>query len=110
MLTFPFSEDWDKETLASNSSVSILTLIHVFYLNFKNEGFFCFHVLLKEKRNCLFMKELRNLFALLVGTKRKYVDPSKAVDILKEAFQCGSADSQQVIKSFVFLANDDLTC
>ncbi|KAM6224441.1 ubiquitin carboxyl-terminal hydrolase 25 [Rhynchocyon petersi] len=39
------------------------------------------------------MCELRYLFALLVGTKRKYVDPSRAVDILKDAFK--SNDSQQ---------------
>nr|XP_040143135.1 ubiquitin carboxyl-terminal hydrolase 25 [Ictidomys tridecemlineatus] len=39
------------------------------------------------------MCELRYLFALLVGTKRKYVDPSRAVEILKDAFK--SNDSQQ---------------
>lgn len=39
------------------------------------------------------MRELRYLFALLVGTKRKYVDPSRAVEILKDAFK--SNDSQQ---------------
>ncbi|KAM5275767.1 ubiquitin carboxyl-terminal hydrolase 25 isoform 4-T4 [Hipposideros larvatus] len=39
------------------------------------------------------MHELRYLFALLVGTKRKYVDPSRAVEILKDAFK--SNDSQQ---------------
>ncbi|XP_043927741.1 ubiquitin carboxyl-terminal hydrolase 25 [Protopterus annectens] len=47
----------------------------------------------KEKRNLPFMRELRYLFALLVGSKRKYVDPSRAVDILKDAFK--SSDSQQ---------------
>lgn len=40
------------------------------------------------------MRELRYLFALLVGSKRKYVDPSRAVEILKDAFK--SNDSQQV--------------
>ena len=49
------------------------------------------------------MQELRHLFALMLGSKRKYVDPSKALDILKEAFtsNTGSAagvDSQQVYK------------
>ncbi|MBN3293874.1 UBP25 hydrolase, partial [Polypterus senegalus] len=39
------------------------------------------------------MRELRRLFSLMVGSKRKYVDPSKAVEILKEAFK--SNDSQQ---------------
>uniref|UniRef100_A0A2I2Y2A1 ubiquitinyl hydrolase 1 n=1 Tax=Gorilla gorilla gorilla TaxID=9595 RepID=A0A2I2Y2A1_GORGO len=47
----------------------------------------------KEHRNLPFMHELRYLFALLVGTKRKYVDPSRAVEILKDAFK--SNDSQQ---------------
>lgn len=45
------------------------------------------------------MRELRYLFALLVGTKRKYVDPSRAVEILKDAFK--SNDSQQV--AFILL-------
>ncbi|KFP28495.1 Ubiquitin carboxyl-terminal hydrolase 25, partial [Colius striatus] len=44
----------------------------------------------KEHRNLPFMRELRYLFALLVGSKRKYVDP---VEILKDAFK--SNDSQQ---------------
>ncbi|NWR49894.1 UBP25 hydrolase, partial [Regulus satrapa] len=48
----------------------------------------------KEHRNLPFMRELRYLFALLVGSKRKYVDPSRAVEILKDAFK--SNDSQQV--------------
>uniref|UniRef100_A0A452HED7 Ubiquitin carboxyl-terminal hydrolase n=1 Tax=Gopherus agassizii TaxID=38772 RepID=A0A452HED7_9SAUR len=47
----------------------------------------------KEHRNLPFMCELRYLFALLVGSKRKYVDPSRAVEILKDAFK--SNDSQQ---------------
>ncbi|NXQ64471.1 UBP25 hydrolase, partial [Anthoscopus minutus] len=47
----------------------------------------------KEYRNLPFMRELRYLFALLVGSKRKYVDPSRAVEILKDAFK--SNDSQQ---------------
>lgn len=40
------------------------------------------------------MQELRKLFSLMVASKRKYVDPSRAVDILKDAFK--SSDSQQV--------------
>lgn len=40
------------------------------------------------------MQELRNLFSLMVGSKRKYVDPSCAVEILKDAFK--SSESQQV--------------
>lgn len=47
------------------------------------------------------MRELRYLFALLVGTKRKYVDPSRAVEILKDAFK--SNDSQQVALWCLFI-------
>ena len=48
------------------------------------------------------MHELRKLFALMIGSKRKYVDPSKAVEILKEAFTSGSGltDSQQDVSEF----------
>ena len=55
-----------------------------------------FHI--QERRNLRFMKELSMLFGLMVGSTRKYVDPSKAVDILKEAFSspAGITDSQQV--------------
>lgn len=57
----------------------------------------------------MFMHELRCLFALMVASHRKYVDPSKAVEILKEAFTSGTSvsgasDSQQVvIDSYFFL-------
>lgn len=47
----------------------------------------------KEHRNLPFMRELRYLFSLLASSKRKYVDPSRAVEILKDAFK--SNDSQQ---------------
>ncbi|KAM9384313.1 ubiquitin carboxyl-terminal hydrolase 25 isoform 1-T1 [Pholidichthys leucotaenia] len=47
----------------------------------------------KEHRNLPFMQELRKLFSLMVGSKRKYVDPSRAVEILKDAFK--STESQQ---------------
>ena len=62
---------------------------------------------LEEKRNLRFMQELRHLFALMIGSKRKYVDPSKSVDILKEAFSsspvssAGVSDSQQVRGYFI---------
>lgn len=54
--------------------------------------------ILQERRNLRFMQELRLLFGLMIGSTRKYVDPSKAVDILKEAFSSpsGVTDSQQV--------------
>ncbi|XP_058517733.1 ubiquitin carboxyl-terminal hydrolase 25 isoform X4 [Ochotona princeps] len=50
----------------------------------------------KEHRNLPFMRELRYLFALLVGTKRKYVDPSRAVEILKDAFKSNDLQQQDV--------------
>lgn len=54
----------------------------------------CLSVPEQEHRNLPFMQELRNLFSLMVGSKRKYVDPSRAVEILKDAFK--SSESQQV--------------
>lgn len=46
------------------------------------------------------MAELRALFALMLGTKRKYVDPTKPVEILKAAFSNGSVDNQQDVSEF----------
>ncbi|XP_068936697.1 ubiquitin carboxyl-terminal hydrolase 28 isoform X2 [Petaurus breviceps papuanus] len=46
-----------------------------------------------EKRNIVFMQELQYLFALMMGSNRKFVDPSAALDLLKGAFR--SADEQQ---------------
>lgn len=55
----------------------------------------------KERRNLLFMQELRKLFALMACTKRKYVDPSQALEELKEAFPDSSGtDSQQDVSEF----------
>ncbi len=44
------------------------------------------------------MQELRFLFGQMVASKKKYVDPSKALEILKEAFSPGPSgvDNQQV--------------
>ncbi|XP_075876044.1 ubiquitin carboxyl-terminal hydrolase 25 isoform X2 [Nelusetta ayraudi] len=50
----------------------------------------------KEHRNLPFMQELRNLFSLMVGSKRKYVDPSRAVEILKDAFKSSELQQQDV--------------
>uniref|UniRef100_A0A8C6AQL7 ubiquitinyl hydrolase 1 n=1 Tax=Monodon monoceros TaxID=40151 RepID=A0A8C6AQL7_MONMO len=50
----------------------------------------------KEHWNLPFMRELRYLVALLVGTKRKYVDPSRAVEILKDAFKSNDSRQQDV--------------
>lgn len=51
-----------------------------------------------------FMIELRILFALMLGSKRKYVDPTKAVQILKEALKYNGSESnpgnQQDVSEF----------
>ncbi|XP_031568318.1 ubiquitin carboxyl-terminal hydrolase 25-like [Actinia tenebrosa] len=58
----------------------------------------------KETHRISFMQELRKLFALLIGSKRKYVDPTKAVEILKEALQYNGSESnpgnQQDVSEF----------
>uniref|UniRef100_A0A9L0RQT1 ubiquitinyl hydrolase 1 n=1 Tax=Equus caballus TaxID=9796 RepID=A0A9L0RQT1_HORSE len=46
-----------------------------------------------EKRNIVFMQELQYLFALMMGSNRKFVDPSAALDLLKGAFR--SPEEQQ---------------
>ncbi|OPJ68310.1 ubiquitin carboxyl-terminal hydrolase 28 isoform C [Patagioenas fasciata monilis] len=46
-----------------------------------------------EKRNIAFMQELQCLFALMLGTRRKFVDPSAALELLRDAFR--SAEEQQ---------------
>ena len=40
----------------------------------------------RHKKIVEFMMELRKLFALLVASQRKYVDPTRAVDILRASF------------------------
>uniref|UniRef100_A0AAQ5ZPX5 Ubiquitin carboxyl-terminal hydrolase n=1 Tax=Amphiprion ocellaris TaxID=80972 RepID=A0AAQ5ZPX5_AMPOC len=50
----------------------------------------------QKHRNLPFMQELRNLFSLMVGSKRKYVDPSRAVEILKDAFKSSESQQQDV--------------
>ncbi|KAM5140331.1 ubiquitin carboxyl-terminal hydrolase 28 [Mantella aurantiaca] len=49
-----------------------------------------------EKRNIAFMQELQCLFALMVGSSRKFVDPSAAVELLKDAFLSEEAQQQDV--------------
>ncbi|NWX20562.1 UBP28 hydrolase, partial [Aegotheles bennettii] len=45
------------------------------------------------KRNIAFMQELQCLFALMLGTRRKFVDPSAALELLRDGFR--SAEEQQ---------------
>uniref|UniRef100_A0A4W5QKH6 Ubiquitin specific peptidase 28 n=1 Tax=Hucho hucho TaxID=62062 RepID=A0A4W5QKH6_9TELE len=40
-----------------------------------------------HSRNIAFLQELRCLFALMVGSTRRFVDPSAAVELLREAFR-----------------------
>nr|XP_056715990.1 ubiquitin carboxyl-terminal hydrolase 28 [Euleptes europaea] len=46
-----------------------------------------------KKRNIAFMLELQCLFALMLGTVRKFVDPAAALELLRGAFR--SPDEQQ---------------
>uniref|UniRef100_A0A8C9VHR5 Ubiquitin carboxyl-terminal hydrolase n=1 Tax=Scleropages formosus TaxID=113540 RepID=A0A8C9VHR5_SCLFO len=52
----------------------------------------------RDKRNVAFMQELRCLFALMVGSKRRFVDPSAAVELLKDAFR--TSEAQQDVSEF----------
>lgn len=49
-----------------------------------------------EKRNIVFMQELQYLFALMIGSNRKFVDPSAALDLLKGAFRSPEEQQQDV--------------
>ncbi|XP_045412495.1 ubiquitin carboxyl-terminal hydrolase 28 isoform X6 [Lemur catta] len=52
-----------------------------------------------DKRNIMFMQELQYLFALMMGSNRKFVDPSAALDLLKGAFR-SSEEQQQDVSEF----------
>ncbi|XP_046724189.1 ubiquitin carboxyl-terminal hydrolase 28 isoform X2 [Silurus meridionalis] len=51
-----------------------------------------------ERRNIAFMQELRCLFALMVGSNRRFVDPSAAVELLRDAFR--TSEAQQDVSEF----------
>ncbi|KAM8835640.1 ubiquitin carboxyl-terminal hydrolase 28 isoform 2-T2 [Synchiropus picturatus] len=51
-----------------------------------------------DKRNVAFMQELRCLFALMVGSTRRFVDPSAAVELLRDAFR--TSEAQQDVSEF----------
>ncbi|XP_057284241.1 ubiquitin carboxyl-terminal hydrolase 28 isoform X1 [Pezoporus wallicus] len=52
-----------------------------------------------EKRNIAFMLELQCLFALMLGTWRKFVDPSVALELLRDAFR-STEEQQQDVSEF----------
>nr|XP_045059688.2 ubiquitin carboxyl-terminal hydrolase 28-like [Desmodus rotundus] len=54
----------------------------------------------KEKRNMMFMQELQRLFALMMGSNRKFVDPSSALNLLKGTFQSAEEEQQQDVSEF----------
>ncbi len=54
-----------------------------------------------------FMSELRKLFALLVASERKYVDPSKAVDLLRKGFGGGNNEASSAGQANAGAAVDD---
>ncbi|XP_061224227.1 ubiquitin carboxyl-terminal hydrolase 28 [Neopsephotus bourkii] len=49
-----------------------------------------------EKRNIAFVLELQCLFALMLGTRRKFVDPSVALELLRDPFTCTDEQQQDV--------------
>ncbi|XP_040507997.1 ubiquitin carboxyl-terminal hydrolase 28 isoform X4 [Gallus gallus] len=51
------------------------------------------------KRNIAFMQELQCLFALMLGTRRKFVDPSAALELLRDAFK-STEEQQQDVSEF----------
>ncbi|NXQ87497.1 UBP28 hydrolase, partial [Nyctibius grandis] len=51
------------------------------------------------KRNITFMQELQCLFALMLGTRRKFVDPSAALELLRDAFR-STEEQQQDVSEF----------
>uniref|UniRef100_A0A7N6FLQ3 Ubiquitin carboxyl-terminal hydrolase n=1 Tax=Anabas testudineus TaxID=64144 RepID=A0A7N6FLQ3_ANATE len=50
------------------------------------------------EKNIAFMQELRCLFALMVGSTRRFVDPSAAVELLRDAFR--TSEAQQDVSEF----------
>ncbi|KAM5294005.1 ubiquitin carboxyl-terminal hydrolase 28-like [Glossophaga mutica] len=54
----------------------------------------------KEKRNVMFMEELQRLFALMIGSNRKFVDPSPALNLLRGTFQSADEEQQQDVSEF----------
>ncbi|NWU99597.1 UBP28 hydrolase, partial [Upupa epops] len=51
------------------------------------------------KRNVAFMQELQCLFALMLGTCRRFVDPSAALELLRDAFR-STEEQQQDVSEF----------
>uniref|UniRef100_A0A8C6WW22 ubiquitinyl hydrolase 1 n=1 Tax=Neogobius melanostomus TaxID=47308 RepID=A0A8C6WW22_9GOBI len=70
-------------------------LVLNYHLNQSNVALeqLCF-VCFQDKRNIAFMQELRCLFALMVGSTRRFVDPSASVELLRDAFR--TSEAQQV--------------
>ncbi|NWI97093.1 UBP28 hydrolase, partial [Pitta sordida] len=48
------------------------------------------------KRNIAFMQELQCLFALMLGTRRKFIDPSAALELLRDVFRSAEEPQQDV--------------
>ncbi|XP_076800590.1 ubiquitin carboxyl-terminal hydrolase 28-like isoform X3 [Clavelina lepadiformis] len=62
----------------------------------------------ETQRNLQFVHELRCLFAIMVASRRSYVDPIKCVNILQEAFLAKSNDSQQDASECIHMLLDQL--
>ncbi|KFO69463.1 Ubiquitin carboxyl-terminal hydrolase 28, partial [Cuculus canorus] len=50
----------------------------------------------QSRTNIAFMQELQCLFALMLGTRRKFVDPSAALELLRDAFRSTEEQQQDV--------------
>ncbi|KAM7397540.1 hypothetical protein PAMA_005711 [Pampus argenteus] len=57
-----------------------------------------FSAVIQDKRNIAFMQELRYLFALMLGSTCRFVNPSKAVELLRDAFR--TSEAQQDVSEF----------
>lgn len=56
------------------------------------------------------MQELRCLFALMVGSTRRFVDPSAAVELLRDSFRTNEAQQVQQLTSGQLLVKRPGVC
>ncbi|KAH7951048.1 hypothetical protein HPB52_004526 [Rhipicephalus sanguineus] len=64
---------------------------------------------LQEQRSVGLMLELRALFALLAASRRKYVNPGRALELLRDAFvgtAGGAGGSQVVVRTLAVVGTD----
>ncbi|KAJ6653957.1 hypothetical protein lerEdw1_007589 [Lerista edwardsae] len=85
------------EVWGENAAQSEWTRVGEWPVGMKNIGNTCwFSAVIQKKRNIAFMQELQCLFALMLGTLRKFVDPSTALELLRGAFRSPEEQQQDV--------------